>query len=430
MNASRLALLAAALLLAACPEADDGGRAERLARAGEIHMSLLTIDSHVDVPRNFATAEVDPGTDAGGVQVNLPKMESGGLDAVFFSVAVPQDRRTQETYAQARAEAEAMIAAVHRMTEELYPGRIELALRSRDLERIAAGGKLAAMIGLENGFPIGRDLGQVRVFYNLGVRYITLAHIGHNDIADSASPVPEYGDEPEEHGGLSVFGGQVIAEMNRLGIMVDVSHLSKAAMLQATAASVAPVIASHSAARALVDSPRNLDDEQLLALKSNGGVAQVVAYSAYIRANPAEKNAAISALGAELGLTTGPDWGRAPNALIAEYGRRLVDLDKTWPRASVADFVDHIDHIVRLAGVDHVGIGSDFYTGGGAASGGLDGWMDATEGVAVTRELLARGYRPEAIGKIWGGNLVRVWHQAELVAARLQAANGEQGNDR
>lgn len=430
MNASRLAVLAAAFLLAACPDPDASRRAERLARAGEIHMSLFTLDSHVDVPRDFATAEVDPGADAGGVQVNLPKMESGGLDAVFFAAAVPQDRRTEETYARARAEAKAMIAAIQRMTNELYPDRIELALRSRDLERIGASGKLAAMIGLENGFPIGRDLGQVRAFYDLGVRYITLTHIGHNDIADSASPVPEYGDGPAEHGGVSAFGLQVIAEMNRLGIMVDVSHLSKKAMLDAVAASEAPVIASHSAARALVDSPRNLDDEQLRALKANGGVAQVVAYSAYIRPNPPEKNAAISALGAELGLTTGPDWGRAPTALIAEYGRRLVELDKTWPRASVADFVDHIDHIARLAGLDHVGIGSDFYAGGGAASGGLDGWMDATEGVAVTRELLARGYGPEAIAKIWGGNLVRVWHEAERVAARLQAAGGNRENGR
>ncbi len=384
-----------------------------------MHDRILTMDSHVDVPRVFATPELDPGID-GDAQVDLPKMLRGGLDAVFFAVAVGQQTRTDENYARAKADALAMIGAVRRMTDELYPDRIQLAYTAADVRKIHAQDKLVAAIGLENAFAIGRDLSSIEQFYDLGVRYMSLTHIGHNDVADSSNPNRALGDDDTEHDGISLFGRDVIAEMNRLGMIIDVSHISKAAMLQTLRYSHAPVIASHSSVRALADVPRNMDDEQLLALKDNGGVLQVVAYSHYIKLNSAEKAEAIRQLAESMGLATHTDWGEASNAKIASYGVRLNELDRRWPRASVEDFVDHIDYAVALMRIDHVGIGSDFYTGGGAPSGGLTGWMDATETPNVTLELIRRGYSEEDIAKIWGGNLLRAWAEVEQVAYQSQ----------
>lgn len=412
-----------ALALVTCAEQDSADETPQKTGLSAVdvkalHDRLLTIDTHVDVPRNFATSEVDPGA-ASDAQVNIPKMIAGGLDAVFFSAAVGQTARSPEAYERARRDALVMIGAIRRMTDTLYPDTIELARSADDFERIRKAGKLAASIGLENGFAIGKDLGNLKEFYDLGVRYITLVHIGHNDIADSSFPVPELGDGESEHGGVSRFGREVIAEMNRLGIMIDVSHISKQAMLDAARLSKAPIIASHSAVRALRDVARNLDDEQLINLRDNGGVVQIVGYSAYIAPNSAQRTAAIESAGRELGLTGHVAWGKASNEVIAEYGRRIIQINQDYPPATVAQFVDHIDYVVRLIGIDHVGIGSDFYTGGGASSGGLDGWMDATESVNVTAELVRRGYGEDEIGKIWGRNLLRVMREVENVASRL-----------
>ena len=386
-----------------------------------IHDRIFTFDSHVDVPQIFATPELDPGID-GNAQVDLVKMVEGGLDAVFFVAAVGQQTRTDENYVRAKADALAMIAAVRRMTDELYSDRIQLAYTTEDVRKIHALDKLVAAIGLENAFAIGRELSSIKQFYDLGVRYMSLTHIGHNDVADSSDPNRALGDDDAEHNGISSFGLDVIAEMNRLGMMIDVSHASKAAMLETLRYSRAPVIASHSSVRALADVPRNMDDEQLLALKDSGGLLQVVAYSHYIKLHSPEKAEAIRQLSESMGLATHTQWGQASNAKIAAYGTRLSELDKNWPRASVQDFVDHIDYAVALMGIDHVGIGSDFYTGGGAPSGGLAGWMDATQTRNVTLELIRRGYSEEDIEKIWGGNLLRVWAEVEQLAQRSQYA--------
>lgn len=409
------ALIVGALLGAShAGTADFPGSLESDARA--IHDRIFAVDSHVDIPEGFATAELDPGID-GPAQVDLPKMRKGGLDLVFFAAAVGQEVRMPEYYARARARALEMIHAVHRMTDVQYPDEIGLAYSADDAERVRRSGRLVAAIGVENGFAIGKDLSLLHEYYDLGVRYLTLTHIGHNDIADSSNPNPDLGDSEVEHGGLSAFGRTVVAEMNRLGMLVDISHASRAATLDVLRCSRAPVIASHSAIRALADVPRNLDNEQLLAIKANGGVVQIVAYSSYLRPDPPEKAAAIKAVAASMGLATHTDWGRASNPKLAEYGRRLVELDARWPRASVQEFVDHIDYAVSLMGIDHVGIGSDFYAGGGAASGGIAGWMDASEAPNITAELVRRGYSEEDISKIWGGNLMRVWREVEHVAA-------------
>lgn len=394
------------------PSAADSDSA-LIARARGIHARVLTIDTHDDIPLDFATPRSDPGI-RGDRQVDLPKMEEGGLDAGFFVVYVAQTERTPENYAQARADALTKFAAIHRMADTLYPDRIEIAYTAADIERIVAGGKLVAAIGIENGFVVGTDLAQLGTYYELGVRYLGLVHNGHNDIADSADPRDDLGDQAVEHDGVSPFGERVIAEMNRLGIMVDVSHASKAAMLDAVRLSRAPVIASHSAARALADHPRNLDDEQLLALRDNGGVMQTVALGSFVSATTVTRSEAIGRLREEVGLTGSGDGGLAALSASAraEFDRRMMDVDQRWPAAAVTTLVDHIDHAVALIGIDHVGISSDFDGGGG-----IRGWNDASETGNVTLELVRRGYTEAEIAKMWGGNLLRVLREVERVAA-------------
>jgi membrane dipeptidase len=397
------------------PAPQASADAALVARAKAIHQRVITIDTHDDIPFNFATPEVDPGV-RGRRQVDLPKMREGGLDVAFFVVFVGQGPRTPEGYAKAKADALTKFEAIHRLTEQMYPDQIRLASTPDEVERIVKSGKLAAVIGIENGYPIGRDLSLVQRFYELGGRYMTLAHGGHNDIADSATPRP---DEPEaEHHGLSEFGRQVVAEMNRVGMMVDISHISKGAALAAIAASKAPVIASHSGVRAVNDHPRNLDDETLRALKANGGVVQCVALGAFVKNDPPEKAEALAALRAEFGLG-GRGRGGGLDQLSperrAEYERRRAAIDDKWPPANVQDFVNHIDYAVRLIGIDHVGISSDFDGGGG-----IRGWNDAAETFNVTLELVRRGYTEAQIRKLWGGNLLRVWRAVERTARELQ----------
>jgi membrane dipeptidase len=293
--------------------------------------------------------------------------------------------------------------------------------------RIAKAGKKVALIGIENGYPIGTDLGRLKEFYDRGGRYLSLAHNGHSQLSDSNT-----GERDGQwlHNGLSELGRQAIVEMNRLGIMVDISHPSKASIMQTLALSKAPVIASHSSARALADHSRNMDDEMLLALKKNGGVIQTVAFNGYVKIAPPPSEArttAIAALRKEFGLPAGgPGGGGGGGAAAAlakltgerraDYEKRLAMLDFKMPpppRASVRDFVTHIDYLVNLIGIDHVGISSDFDGGGG-----VDGWNDASETFNVTLELVRRGYSEEQIAKVWSGNLLRVMREVEKVAGR------------
>ena len=346
-------------------------------------------------------------------------MREGGLDAAFFIVYVGQTERTPENYARARADAMTKFDAIHRMAEEMYPDEIEIAYRADDVERIAASGKLVAAIGIENGYAIGTDLERLAEYHELGARYMTLAHGGHNDIADSSTARGPAGPAEPEHGGVSEFGAQVIAEMNRLGIMVDVSHISKEAMLAATRLSAAPVIASHSSVAALHGHARNLDDEQLDALRASGGVVQTVALGAFLTESAQSLSTAYARLRSDFGMIP----GQQPEELGAEpaidFLDRLDGLNERYPDATVADFVDHVDYAVERIGIDHVGISSDFDGGGG-----VTGWSDASETLNVTIELLRRGYTEAEIAQLWGGNLLRVWREAERVAAGL-AASGD-----
>ena len=393
---TRLLIACAAAVVTATLSA-QGSDAALIARARAIHERVLTIDTHIDFEPAHFTAACNY-TRRLVTQANLPKLRDGRLDVVFFVVQVPQGPLTPAGYADAYRQAVAKFDAVHRLTEQIAPKEIQLALTTADVPRIAQTGREVAVIGIENGYPIGTDLSRVREFYQRGARYMGLAHTGHNQLADSHSGETTK-DAPND--GISMFGRDVIAEMNRVGMMVDLSHLSRMAAMQALALSRAPVIASHSAVRALVDHNRNLDDEQLLAVKKSNGVVQIVGYAGYLKA--------------------GARSGRAPirNAVAAgTLAPCPIELPSAKPlsiegRPGVKELVDHIDYAVRLIGVDHVGISSDFDGGGG-----IEGWDSAADTVNVTIELVRRGYTEDDIARLWGGNLLRVWAEVEKVASR------------
>ena len=409
-----LAFVLSALVFpaSACSQQEAAPVDDLEARARAIHESAITIDTHDDISPNFATAESDPGQREGR-QVTLPKMREGGLDMAFFVVYVGQTERTEENYAKAKERAAVLFDAIHRLTDEMYPDEIGFAWTPDDVERLHAEGKLAATIGIENGYSIGTDLSLLEDYHARGARYFGLTHIGHNDLADSSIPRENLGDAEEEHGGVNEFGAQAIAEANRLGMMVDVSHASGKTAVDAARLSKAPIIASHSAVRKLADTPRNLRDDELIAIRDNGGVVQVVAFDGYVKIPSEEKQAALSALRENAPFES---WAKATPEQRDAYREARAKLNGEYPGATVENFVDHIDYAVELIGIDHVGISSDFDGGGG-----LTGWRDASETFNVTLELVKRGYSEEDIRKMWGRNLLRVWRDVETVAAVLQA---------
>lgn len=415
---------------AAKPAAAADGALVKKARA--IHDRVIALDTHDDIaPANF-TAEKNY-TQRLDTQVNLPKMIEGGLDASFFIVYVGQGELTPAGYDKAYAEAIEKFDAIHRLTKTIAPEKIELALTADDVTRIAKSGKKVALIGVENGYPIGDKIERVKEFHERGARYLSMAHNGHSQLADSNTGERE---GKWLHNGLSPLGKQVVAEANKYGIMLDLSHPSKQANLQTIALSKAPVIASHSSARAICDHSRNMDDELMLALKKNGGVMQTVAFSSYVKTrkpDSPERAAAIAAMRKEMGLppATGPGGAGAggggmrqlTDAQRDEYRKKLAQIDKKFPgdpRATVAEFVDHIDYAVKKIGIDHVGISSDFDGGGG-----VDGWNDASETFNVTLELVRRGYTEPQIAKLWSGNLLRVMREVEKVSRQLNAAGSK-----
>lgn len=376
-------------------------------RAKLIHEEALTLDTHVDILNDkYATEAHDPGIDNPRLKCDLVKMNKGGVDGVFLAAYVRQRKRNTEGYKNAYESAMGQLKAICRLTEKMYPERCELATSPDDIERIAQSGKRAIMIGIENGFAIGKDLSKVERLYNLGARYITLSHNGHNDICDSCNPRETLGDKKTEHNGLSKFGEKVVSEMNHLGVMVDVSHISVESFYDVIKVSNAPVIASHSGCRALADNSRNLYDEQLKTLAKNGGVIQIVTVSGFLKLGSSQYRKAMSDLKKEL------DDG---SITTEQFLEKKKDLDAKYLSANLEDFVDHIDHAVKIAGIDHVGIGSDFDGGGG-----VPGFNDHSEALNVTIELLRRGYSEEDISKIWGANLLRVWREVEKVAEELQ----------
>ncbi len=417
--------LASLLLLGAPLAAQDDPAL--VARARAIHDRVMTLDTHVDIsPAAFRRDTFNYVTGIARNQVDIPKMEAGGLDAAFLIVYVGQARTIDSaTMAAAYASAIEKFEAIHRLTDSLAPSRVGLARTADEARRIYASGRKVVFIGIENGFSVGTDLTRIKQFADLGGRYMSLAHNGHSQFSDSNTGER---DGVWLHNGLSPLGRQAIAELNTWGIMIDISHPSKASMMQTLALTKAPIIASHSGVRALCNHSRNLDDGQLLGMKKNGGVVQLVAFNSYVKCDPArdaERQGAIDALRRQFGVTGTnprevsqsvaalPDDKR--NAYLAAQEDITARRYPADPRATVKDFVDHIDYAVKLIGIDHVGISSDFDGGGGVV-----GWQNASETFNVTLELVRRGYTDAQIEKIWSGNTMRVLTEVQAVAARLQ----------
>jgi len=329
------------------------------------HDGLLAIDTHVDIPWPDGPSPFADGPRC----VDLPKLKTGRIAAVCFAAYVPQGPRDTAGHLAATTRAHAMLDAIAAMAPADGTGGL-ITASAEAIEAAHAAGRTGIIPAIENGYAIGRDIGNLDAFAARGVRYITLTHNGHNEIADAAIPRRDLNDEPSVHGGLSAFGRGVIARMNELGILVDVSHASKASMMQAAALSRTPVLATHSSIRALCDHARNLDDEQLDLLRETGGLVQITIVSNFLRLKA-----------------------------------RAADL-------TVADIADHIDYAVRRIGVDHVGIGTDFDGGGG-----VKGFMNASQAPNLTAELARRGYERDALVKIWGGNFLRLLRKAEEESA-------------
>ena len=385
---------------------------ELLERARAIHERVITVDTHVDIPFDFGTEAYDmmrPGRR--GQQVHIPTMIEGGLDTIFLITYVGQGPRTTSGHAKALSDAYVKFSAIHKLTAETYPDKVSLALTADDVRRINASGRKAVVIGMENGYPMGRNIELLDVFYDYGARYFGLLHNGHNELGDSA--VPAKGEPESEHDGLSDLGKQVVQRLNELGIMVDISHSAEKTALDAMALSKAPVIASHSSVDGVYMHARNASDAVLDGIKRTGGVVQIVAFDTYLTPPPPEKLKATAALREEMGLNEPGAFGRMSDEERGAFLDAMDEIHAKWPKARVSNLVDHIDYAVERIGVDHVGISSDFNGGGG-----ITGWNDASETLGVTVEMVKRGYSEEDIEKIWSGNLMRVMEEVEAYAVR------------
>ena len=423
----QLPLLLLASLTLTPPQDPTAGSDEAAleARARAIHKEVLTLDTHKDISERLAPESLpedereaerwkrsyDPSV-WGSQQLDFPKSRAGGLDVAFYIVYVGQAALDQAGFDLAYEQAIAKFEAIHRMCR-LYPEQVGLATEPGEVERLVAAGKLVACIGIENGYCMGSDLSRIEEFHRRGARYMSIAHNGHSQLGDSYTP------DEGLHGGLSELGRKAIAELNRVGIMVDVSHASKATMMQAVELSKAPCLASHSSSRAVYDHGRNLDDEQLRAIAAKGGVVQCVAFATYVKGNE-QRDKAISALREEMDLPRrrGGDEPDTPEVARKRelFRKKVQEIEAQHPRSTVADFVDHIDHAVKIAGIDHVAISSDFDGGGG-----VTGWNDASETFNVTLELVRRGYTKEQVAKLWSANTLRLWRDVEEIAQAIKA---------
>ena len=426
------AFLTTLICLSCKQEQKEMTETELIAKAKDIHKHVITLDTHCDINvANFSDSI--NYTQRLENQVNLPKMKEGGLDVVWFIVYTGQDTLSVEGYANAYDNAISKFDAIHRLTDSIAPNQIELAVTSDDVRRIQTAGKKVAMIGIENGYPVGLDIANVKKFYDMGGRYMSLAHNGHSQLSDSNTGE---GDGIWLHNGLSDFGKEVIKEMNKWGMMIDISHPSKEAIKQMFELSEAPIIASHSSARALCDHSRNLDDEQLQWMKENGGVIQTVAFRTYLSTEKSNaRNEAANKLRHQVAKELGVNWYgrrefrnldkaiqdsiRATGNLekITELVTAKVETMTDFPAdVNVQDYVDHIDYLVEKMGINHVGISSDFDGGGG-----IEGWDDASETLNVTIELVRRGYTETQIEQLWSGNLLRVLDEVQEVAKHIQS---------
>jgi len=387
------------LLVAGCRNNEQ----QLIKKANKIHASVLTVDTHCDTPMDFVRSDFDLGVKHDAGCVDFPRMKEGGLDAEFFAVFIGQGPGDDSSLNKVHRKALDIFDAIHKNIEK-NSAMAELAYTADDAYRIKKAGKIAAFIGIENGYPIGRDLSRIKQYYDLGARYITLSHSRNNDICDSSTDP-----KSAENNGLSPFGAEVVKEMNRLGMMVDVSHISDRSFYDVLKVSKAPVIASHSSCRALCENPRNIDDKMLIALKGNGGVIQICILSNYLKTP--EPNPELEAKFAEIRQKYG-DYSALSQEQKKLMHSEYREIERKYKKfATVQDAVDHIDHVVQVIGIDHVGIGTDFDGGGG-----IEGCKTVAEMKNITIELLRRGYSKQDIAKIWGGNIMRVLRKVEEIA--------------
>lgn len=393
------------LILTACNGTKNiQDQQQLLQHARKLHAKMATIDTHNDTPLTF----LRNGFDFSGVnnnalnsKVDLKRMDEGGLDGAFFAVFIGQGERTPEAYEKVNNRALEIFNGIYTQVSA-NAQKAAIATHPDEIYTLKKAGKHAIYIGVENGYPIGNDITLLKKYYDLGARYVTLCHTRNNQICDSSTDP----DGPE-HNGLSGFGKEVVAEMNKLGLIVDVSHISDKSFYDVLELSKTPVIASHSCARAICDNPRNLSDEMLKKLAEKGGVVQMCILSDYVKKT--ERN---------------PQRDSARKALRIKYNnfQNLTDVQEReatndWnlieekypaPLATVSDVVDHIDHMVKVMGIEHVGIGTDFDGGGG-----VDGCRDVSQMINITVELIRRGYSDSDIKKIWGENFLRVFRKVE-----------------
>ncbi len=373
--------------------------------AEDLHKNILTIDTHTDTPLRFYGSSYDINVrhdvNEDGSKLDFPRMKEGGLDAVFFAAFIGQSSRTDSGFVDANQTVTKIIDSIYSNLEK-NKDIAGLAFTADDAYRIKAEGKRAVYIGVENGYAIGKDISMIKKFYNRGVRYITLCHTKNNDLCDSSTDPDSLNDK-----GLSDLGRQAVIEMNNLGMLIDISHASDKTFYDVLEISRVPIIASHSCAKALCNHPRNLDDEMLKKLAEKDGVIQLCFYGEYLKTpkpNPV-RDSAVAALDAKY-----PEYYSRTEEQKDSYRKEKRELNKIYPPelATLDDVANHIDHLVKIAGINHVGVGTDFDGGGGVI-----GCYDVSEMKNITIELMKRGYSENDIEKIWGGNFMRVFHNVE-----------------
>lgn len=396
MGAALIALLPVAVSAQAVPK-----------KVQQLHQKLLTLDSHLDTPASLDlpdwSIDEEHGVHSDYTQVDLPRMKKGGLDGGFWAIYTGQGPLTVEGFAKARDFALMRGVSIREMVAA-DPANFALALEAKDAARIVAAGKRVVYMSIENAYPLGEDVSLLQTFYDMGVRVVGFAHFAHNQFADSStdpSKKPRYG-------GLSPLGKLLLKDMNRLGIVPDASHSSDQVLDDLLALSTTPVLLTHSGCKAVYDHPRNIDDDRLKALAAKGGVIQMNAYGAYLKAakpNP-ERQKAMGALFASM-----RDGGKMTAEKRAELLAKRQEIDRLYPetdRATFDDFMAHMLHALKVVGPDHVGIGADWDGGGGVV-----GMEDVLDLPRITDALLKAGYSEADVQKIWAGNVLRVLAAAE-----------------
>ncbi len=403
------------LLLLALPLRAYSQNTAVSAKAREIHDSAIVVDTHADTPQRFLDENYDIGStdpnDPG--HISLDKAKAGNLGAEFFSIWV-EPETNQGHFARHTLD---LIDSVYEQAAR-HPDRMMMAFSVDDIERAHREHKLAALMGIEGGHSIENDVRLLRDFYRLGVRYMTLSWSNTNELADSSGDIND--PKVEHHNGLTESGKQIVLEMNRLGMLVDISHVADKTFYDAIAVTKAPVIASHSSARALTNHPRNMTDDMLRAVAKNGGVVQVNFYNAFHRRELSQGRRSASQRSRDAAVKANTESSRAAGKTVTYLDADRIE--REWaakiPRPPLSSLIDHIDHIAKVAGIDHVGLGSDFDGVSGATPQGIDSAADLPK---ITQALLDRGYSADDIRKILGGNLLRVFRQAEIVSREMQA---------